>query len=76
MQLKSVSRPIGESTRAPRRPPPIAERRLGAAPANAIARTKTAVKRLVVGKSGQPLVRMGLETVLHNPDERTLSPAF
>jgi len=71
MQLKSVSRPAGESARAVKRPPPIAERRLGAAPDQSVARTKTTMKRLVVGKSNRPLVRLGMETVIHNPDERT-----
>ncbi len=71
MELKSVSRPIGESAHAVRKPPPIAERRLGAAPDKSIARTRTTMKRLAIGKSKRPLVRLGMETVIHNPDERT-----
>ncbi len=70
MELKSVARPAGESARAVRRLPPVAERRLGAAPDKAIPRSRTTIKRLAVGKSKQPLGRSALETVLHNPDER------
>jgi glutamyl endopeptidase len=71
MELKSVSRPIGESARSLRKPPPVAERRLSAASDKSIARTKTAMKRLAVGKSSRPMVRLGMETIVHNADERT-----
>jgi glutamyl endopeptidase len=71
MELKSVSSPVGERARAVKRPPPVTERRLGAASDKSIARTKTTMKRLAIGESKRPLVRLGMETVIHNPDERT-----
>lgn len=76
MELRSISRPIGESTAAVKKPPPVTERRLSVASEKAIAQTRTTIKRLAVGKSNRSLVpatpaRLALETVVHPTDERT-----
>jgi glutamyl endopeptidase len=77
MELKSVSKPVGEAAVAVKKPGPVAERRVNTnASDKSIAQTRTTIKRLAVGKSDRPLVpttapRIGLETVLHPIDERT-----
>jgi glutamyl endopeptidase len=75
MELKSVSRPIGEAAVAVKKPAPVTERRISVASDKAIAQTRTTIKRLAVGKNDRSLVppagRLALETVLHPTDERT-----
>jgi hypothetical protein len=56
LELKSVSKPVGEATVAVKRQEPVMERRISVPTDKAIAQTKTTVKRLVVGKSDQPIV--------------------
>jgi V8-like Glu-specific endopeptidase len=74
MELKSVSKPIGEAAVAPKKPDPVTERRTAVASDKAIAQTKTTIKRLAVGKSDRSLApppdRISF-TVIHPVDERT-----